>query len=115
MFTAEITVTEMLTSLYRKEFLGEIKKGGAAKLFEHFKAQLASGRIALVPSSKETTLHAESIIRRAYKATKPIMIRALDVIHIASALANRSTVLITTDERLKEVAHLVDLKVLPQN
>jgi predicted nucleic acid-binding protein len=43
------------------------------------------------------------------------MIRALDVIHIASALANRSTVLITTDERLKEVAHLVDLKVLPQN
>jgi predicted nucleic acid-binding protein len=115
MLTAEITVTEMLTSLYRKEFVGELKKDGATKLFEHFKTQLESGRIVIAPRSKETTLHAEAIVRQAYKATKPIMIQALDVIHVASALANKSTVLITTDERLKEVARLVGLKVLPQN
>jgi predicted nucleic acid-binding protein len=115
MLTANITVVEMLTSLYRKESAGELKKGGAAKLFEHFKAQLESGRITLAPYSEEVVLAAESIVRQTYENAKPIMIRALDVIHVASALASKSTVLITTDERLKEVAQLVGLKVLPQN
>lgn len=114
-FTADITITEMLTALHRKEFVGELRKGGATKLLEHFKAQLESGRMMLIPYSKEVTLHAEAIVEQAYQTTKPIMIRALDVIHVASALANKSTVLITTDERLKEVAHLMGLKVLPQN
>jgi uncharacterized protein len=115
LLTSEITRIELAATFYRKESKGELAKGKAGQHVEEFAVDIEAGRIVIVPMSKVVTLRAEQVIKKGYTASKAIMIRALDIIHVASALASKASVLVTTDTRLREVALLRGLKVSPQN
>lgn len=41
------------------------------------------------------------------------MVRSLDLIHVASAVANKATSLVATDERLRAFASLLKLTLIP--
>ncbi len=112
-FSSDIVRAEVLCTLYRKEHAGDLKRGAAATLFARFASDTAAGRLVLIPNSADVTAEAERLVKRAYSQAQPLLIRSLDAIHVASALAARSTTLVATDARLRNVAVLMGLKVLP--
>jgi predicted nucleic acid-binding protein len=90
-----------------------LAKGKARQHLEYFFKDVKAGQIIIVPVSEDVTLRAEQVVKKGYTASGPIMIRALDVLHVATALASKASVLVATDTRLKDVALMMGLKVLP--
>jgi predicted nucleic acid-binding protein len=111
--TSSISQVELLTTFYRKESLGDLKPRAASTLFEKLSEDIALGDIVLVPITTEVLKNVEQIVELTYTKAKPVMIRSLDVIHVASALVSQAPALVATDIRLREVAALVGLQVTP--
>jgi predicted nucleic acid-binding protein len=111
--TSAIAGAEVMCAVYRKEGAGDLKAGGARTSFRRFLADCKAGRIVQVPYGDDVTAAAESIIHRALLRPRPILIRALDAIHVASAMVIRASVVVTTDTRVREVAILAKLHVQP--
>jgi predicted nucleic acid-binding protein len=111
--TSSISQVELLTTFYRKESLGDLKPRAASTLFEKLSEDIALGDIVLVPINTEVLKNVEQIVELTYTKAKPVMIRSLDVIHVASALVSQAPALVATDTRLREVAALVGLQVTP--
>lgn len=103
----------MLCTLYRKESAGDLVPGAAAALFARFLSDAEAGRLVLVPNGLDVTARAQGVVERAYGQPRPVLIRSLDALHVASALAARATTLVATDGRLRDVAALMGLAVLP--
>ncbi|MGL4608802.1 MAG: type II toxin-antitoxin system VapC family toxin [Trueperaceae bacterium] len=111
--SSEIARVEVMTTLYRKELIGDIAKGKAAQHLAEFDEDVLRGNIVLLPITKDITLQAERVIKKSYQASRAVMVRALDTIHVASALTSKTSALVATDTRLRDVALLMGLKVLP--
>jgi len=112
-FSSDITRAEVLCTLYRKEHAGDLAEGAAVRLFARFLSDAATGRLVLIPNGLDVTTEAQVLVEKSYSQPQPTPIRSLDAIHVASALAARATTLIATDTRLRDVAVLMGLKVLP--
>ena len=111
--TSDIARAEVLCTLYRKEYAGDLKAGAAATLFARFMSDTAAGRIVLIPNGVDVTGEAETLVGQAYRQTRPLPIRSLDAIHVASALVSRATAVVATDTRLRDAAALMGLETLP--
>ena len=66
----------------------------------------------LIPNGLDVTAEAENLVK-LYSQPQPLFIRSLDAIHIASALVSQASTLVATDKRLRDVAVLMGLTVLP--
>lgn len=111
--SSAIAGAEVLCAVYRKEAAGDLKAGGARASFRRFLADCRAGRIVQVPFGDDVTAAAEGIVQMALLSPRPIMMRALDAIHVASAMVIRASVVITTDVRMREAAILAKLQVSP--
>lgn len=112
-FTSVIGATEMLCALYRKEQAGDLHLGGAQALLREFSADVNSGKIVTIPYGEDVVAEAEKLVRLVFGQHPLVMLRSLDAIHVASALAGKAKVVVSTDARLRHVASLLPLKVLP--
>jgi len=108
-----IASTEVLCAQLRKEQARDLKPGGARALWRRFRADCAAGQIQLIPYGADTTAEAERIAGLAFAHSTPVMIRSLDLIHIASASIAKATILVATDQRLRAVASLLSLRLAP--
>lgn len=110
-----ITTVEFRSALNRKAQAGELRSADAKKAMERFMRDCTEGRITQIPCDAALTVSAGEVVDLA--ATRPksrsIMIRSVDAIHIASALSVRAASLVTTDQRMREVAATLSLKLLP--
>ena len=111
--SSAIAMTEMLCALYRKECAGELKGGGALATYQKFVGDCREGRIVLVPYGEQVFTAAEEIVRLAFRRARPVMVRSLDAIHVASAVTVRARVMVATDARLRQVASMAKLKLAP--
>jgi predicted nucleic acid-binding protein len=111
--SSAIAAVEMLCALYRKECAGELKRGGALATYRKFVGDCRAGRIVLVPCGEQVFTAAEEIVRLAFRRARPVMVRSLDAIHVASALTARARVMVATDTRLRLVAAMAKLKLMP--
>jgi predicted nucleic acid-binding protein len=111
--SSAIAAVEMLCALYRKESVGELKRGGALAAHQRFLGDSREGRIVLVPYGEQVFTAAEEIVRLAFRRARPVMVRSLDAIHVASALTARARVMVATDTRLRLVAAMAKLKLMP--
>lgn len=111
--TSTVSAAELLCAAYRKERAGELTPGGALAVFQAFLKDCAEGRIVAIPYGEDVIAAVGEVLKAAYLRPLPVMIRALDAIHAASAKAARAKTLVATDGRLREAAALVKLKVLP--
>lgn len=111
--SSEIARAEVLCTLYRKEHAGDLKPSAAATLFARFTSDAAAGHFVLIPNGADVTAEAEKLVKQTYSQPQPLLIRSLDALHVASALTAQATTLVATDVRLRDVAVLVGLKVLP--
>jgi predicted nucleic acid-binding protein len=111
--SSAIAAVEMLCAVYRKECIGDLKRGGALATYQRFLGDSREGRIVLVPYGEQVFTAAEEIVRLAFRRARPVMVRSLDAIHVASALTARARVMVATDTRLRQVAAMAKLKLVP--
>jgi len=104
---------ELSCALLRKEAEKGIPPGAAKTFRERFRRDCGTGRCRLIPYNPDVIEEADRIAELAYGQNKPILIRSLDLIHLASASVAGATVLLTADARLRELAILVGMKVQP--
>lgn len=113
LLSADIARAEVLCTLYRKQQVGDLVVGGATILFTRFLNDIASGRLILIPNGADVTAEAHALVQKAYSQPQPLLIRSLDALHVASALAAKATTVVATDTRLRSVAELMGLETLP--
>ena len=111
--SSAIAAVEMLCAVYRKESVGDLKRGGALATYQKFVGDCRAGRIVLVPCGEQVFTAAEEIVRLAFRRARPVMVRSLDAIHVASAVTARARVMVATDTRLRQVAAMAKLKLMP--
>ena len=109
--TSAIASMELLCTLERKERDGDLKPGGAGAAFDQFLHDTGRGRIIEIPYGRDVIREAQKLIRIISR--QRILIRSLDMIHVASAIAVKATSVVATDSRLRQVAALANLKLLP--
>jgi predicted nucleic acid-binding protein len=111
--SSAIATAEMLCALYCKECAGDLKSGGALAAYRKFLGDCRAGRIVLVPYGEQVFTAAEEIVRLAFRRARPVMVRSLDAIHVASAVTARARIMVATDTRLRQVAAMAKLKLMP--
>ena len=111
--TSAIAAAELLCAAYRKESAGAIKRGKSASVMRGFRGDCQTGRIVLIPFGADVWAEAEEIVKAALVQPRPVMIRALDAIHVATARTIRAETVVATDSRLREVAAIQKFRLLP--
>lgn len=109
--TSAIASMELLCAFERKEQTGGLKSGGAKAAFEQFLGDTRRGRIIEVPYGRDVVEEARRLL--ALVTDRGMLIRSLDMIHVASAIAVRAKSIVATDLRLRQVASFANMKVLP--
>ena len=108
-----IATTEVLCALHRKDRAGELQAGSAGTVFQKFLSDAESGRIQMIPYGSEVVVEATRLVKLVFAQPRPVMLRALDAIHVSSALLARAKVVVATDRRLRAAALVAGLRVLP--
>ena len=112
--TSIIATLEVLSALHRKQRAGEVPPDEARQDMLDFETDCAEGRVTRLPCGDEMVAQAREVMELARTQPRNIMIRSLDAIHVASALSIRAGSLVATDGRLREVAALAGLKLIPK-
>ena len=112
-FMSVTTGIEVSCALNRREQAGDIRRADAARATKRFAKDCADGRITRLSCGEEVVARVMEIVGIAASCRRALMIRSLDAIHIAPALSIRATSVVTTDNRLREVAKIFNLNVLP--
>jgi predicted nucleic acid-binding protein len=111
--TSTIAAIEILCATYRKESAGDLKPGGAAAAFDKYLDDVRLGRIIEIPFGKDVVDEARKLLKHGYGSHRRILIRSLDIIHVASAKVSGTKLVVATDTRLRDAASHANMKVLP--
>ena len=113
LMSSAILMTELPCALYRKERAGDLKRGAARKVYRRFAADAESGRFLTIPYGRDIADEAQNLVRMASEQPRPLRVRSLDFIHVCSALVSGEKTMVATEKRLRKVAVLAGLTVLP--
>lgn len=111
--TSEISRQELLRGFWGKRFDGTIKPGVERVLMGQFETEVRNGNIALVPYRSELWRLFEVVLETCYNRNRPVRVRTLDALHLASALSLKATEIVSTDARMKEAANILGLALYP--
>ena len=111
--TSVISTVEIRCALSRKKQAGDIDRIDEAKAMNRFTADCMKGRITQLSCNDDTATRAKDLVDLARGKQRPIMIRSLNALHLASAMSARAPAIVTTDMRMREVAALLRLKLIP--
>ncbi len=95
------TVHELHCGLHRKEFVKALKPGMAEVLYQTFRDEIEAEYFM-------------EVLRQCYGAKEPVLVRVLDALQLASALAAGAADMVSTDTRMRQGAALLGMKVFPQ-
>jgi predicted nucleic acid-binding protein len=108
--SSELARTECLAAMLRKEREGALDRAGRAKAWKQIEADVAAGRIDLLPLSAEVL----TASRRILEACHPhVALRSLDALHLASAERVQSWPLCTNDVRMREAGARLGMPLCP--
>lgn len=111
--SSAIVCVEVLCAAWRKELSGELKLGAASTVFPKLNQHIEAGSVVLIPYGPNIVAEAEKLLQFIGGQKTHRLIRSLDTIHVASALECKATSFVATDIRLREIATLAGLRVLP--
>lgn len=103
---------EMNFALVGKEMRGEIKRGGAALLFDSFQRHRQEGRFLEIPWGEDIEHQTRVALDHCRDQTPAILLRSLDGIHLGAILACGIQTVISTDTRLRSAAACLGLTTL---
>ena len=110
--TSELSRLELLRGLWGKRLDGLIVPGAEKTLMRRVETEMK--RIILVPVSNNVRREFEAVLKVCYNRGRPIRVRTLDALHLASALASRAREIICTDARMREAASTLQLDIQPR-
>ncbi|HOW67344.1 MAG TPA: type II toxin-antitoxin system VapC family toxin [Candidatus Paceibacterota bacterium] len=110
LFSSTLLNTELHYGLRRKEMAGDIKPNAADALFKAFEEDSQQGRFVLIPLSDGIQEAARAALKMCLMQSTPIMLRSLDGIHLASALASSQREIVTADQRMLQAALVLGLQ-----
>jgi len=113
LFISAFTVHELHCALHRKEFVRALKPGMAEVLYQTFRDEIDGEYFKLIAYDSRVEQHALKVIRECYAARNPILVRVLDALQLASALAAGASDMVSTDARMRQGAALLGMKVFP--
>lgn len=99
--------------LARKEADQVITPNAAEIVFAMFEADVASGRITLLPMSRTVEMRFQQLALKPHRLEPPILTRTLDAIHLATADLAQAAELAATDLNLRKCGCAIGLKVFP--
>jgi predicted nucleic acid-binding protein len=108
-----IAWVEILCALHRKARVGDLRPDQADSALGKYRSDSAAGRILHMGYGDDVVAEAGRIMALNLRQERSILIRSLDLIHLATAIAGRAEALVTTDARLRRLAGLARLPVLP--
>lgn len=111
--TSVIGEVEIRCALIRKERCGDIPRTAATRAMNRFFKDCTDARIIRVSCGDEMTRRAIEVVELGRASRRPVLIRSLDAIHVASALSVRAAGIVATDIRMREVAAMAGLTVIP--
>jgi predicted nucleic acid-binding protein len=111
--SSAIAATELACALCRKEREGDLKRGGATALLRQFQEDCAAGRVLLMPCGFDVIAETQRLLALASRNPDAVLIRSLDLIHLASASLGRATVVLATDKRLCSLAMKLGFELRP--
>lgn len=97
----------------RKEAEGVIPSNEADFFQRQFEDDAQAGATDSIPLSPSVELLYSDVLKSCLAQTPPIFVRAIDALHIATALAEGETEFITADARQRAAAARMELRVLP--
>ncbi len=109
-----LTLHELHCGLHRKEFVKALKPGMAEVLYRAFRDEIEAEYFRLIVYNSRVEQHALEVVRKCYGVKKPVLVRVLDALQLASALAAGATDMVSTDTRMRQGAALLGMKVFPQ-
>jgi predicted nucleic acid-binding protein len=112
--TSELSPLELLRAFWGKRLDGAIVRGAETTLMRRFERQVEMGRIILVPLGTEVGREFEAVLRACYARRRPIRVRTLDALHVASALAWKANEIVCTDVRMREAAGALGMDIYPR-
>lgn len=111
--TSELSRLELLRALWGKRLDGAIVPGAERVLMRRFENEVKMRRIILVPLRSDVRDEFEAVLRVCYTRPRPIRVRALDALHLASALACKAKEIVCTDRRMREAAGALRMDIHP--
>jgi predicted nucleic acid-binding protein len=112
-YTSELARLELLRALWGKRLDGVIVPGAEKTLMLRFESEVEMKRIILVPAGTDVRREFETVLRVCYARRRPIRVRTLDALHLASALASRAKQIVCTDARMREAAGALKMYIHP--
>ena len=112
---SQFTLAEMHRALWAKVFARAVPANFAQKAYREFRADIETAVLDVVPFSRAVQEEFDRIIPICYRASRPVPIRTLDGLILASALIGRTVRLVTTDSRMRAAGALLGLHVLPES
>jgi|SRR5713101_599304 predicted nucleic acid-binding protein len=113
-YTSELSRLELLRALWGKRLDGVIVPVAEKTLMRRFESEIELQRIILVPVGSDVRREFETVLRVCYTRKRPIRVRTLDALHLASALASRAKEIVCTDARMREAAGALQMDIHPR-
>jgi predicted nucleic acid-binding protein len=110
---SELARWEVFRVFARKEADGGIAVGAAEQVFARFEADVAAGRVTLLPLDAATEEHFRKLTLRLHRLSPTVCTRTLDAIHLATAELHHAVELVATDRNMRKCATAIGLKVYP--
>jgi len=111
--TAELSRWELFRVLARKEAEGIIGAGQAETVFSRFQADVAAGRITLLPFGQAAEIRFQELVLRLHRQQPAMVARTLDCIHLATADLAGVDEVVVMDAGFRKAALAIGLKVFP--
>jgi predicted nucleic acid-binding protein len=110
-YTSELSRLELLRALWGKRLDESIVPGAEKTLMHRFESEVEMKRIILVPFGADVRREFETVLRVCYTRRRPIRVRTLDALHLASALALKAKEIVCTDARMRKAAGALQMDI----
>ena len=111
--SGEFARLEFVTTLWRMESDGKISEGSAGTAVALFDKRVEENSCRLIRFDDSVREEFERVVRRCYSQDPPVLVRTLDALHVASAIASGETEIVATDKRLRDAATLLGFLLFP--
>ena len=110
---AAVTRLEMWVALRRKEADGFMSSGHARLHLARFDEDVKRGEVRVVDFDDAVSEEFEKLTEECFSQAPPLLVRTLDMLHLATARIATAGEFVTTDKRLREAATVMGFTLFP--
>jgi len=109
--SSNLLASEIVFALYQKALREELKMWDADRLIQRFHGDVEKGRLILLPLGSDVHFEAVRIGKICFTRSKPIPLRTVDGLHLATASLASCREIVTADERMRDASKVLGFKL----